>query len=71
MHKNLKRDQRLEVAKQWISQYKGKKWIRSYRKHFGVSSECAIQELWLLQIPLTKEEIADSHTVLRGRKTSR
>ncbi|WP_391572678.1 hypothetical protein [Cohnella sp.] len=71
MHKNLKRDQRLEVAKQWISQYKGEKWIRSYRKHFGISSECAIQELRLLQVPLTKEEIANGRNGVRATKNEK
>ncbi|XID92303.1 hypothetical protein ACF3MZ_28185 [Paenibacillaceae bacterium WGS1546] len=68
MRKNLKRDQRLEAAKQWISEYKGKKWIRSYRKHFGISAECAIQELLLLKVPLTKEEIANGRISARARR---
>ncbi|MCD9020203.1 hypothetical protein [Cohnella silvisoli] len=67
MNKNLKRDQRLEVAKRWISEYKGNKWISSYRKRYGISSECAIQELLLLQVPLTKEEIINGRKGARAR----
>jgi hypothetical protein len=65
--KNLKREQRLEIAKCWINEYKGAKCIRDYRKYFGVPSECAIQELLLLQVPLTEEEMANGRRGARAR----
>lgn len=71
MHKNLKRAQRLEIAKEWILQYSGKKLIRGYRKHFDVPSECAIQELLLLQVPLTKEQISEARKGQRARANNR
>lgn len=44
-HKTMKRNTRLQVAKNWIPKFKGKNIIKGYSNYFGVNKLCAIKEL--------------------------
>lgn len=48
--KRMNRERRLQAAKRWLQDYKGKNLIRSYRKHFGVDWICALVELKMLGV---------------------
>ena len=48
--KNLTKDRRLQSAKSWIKDYKGKSIISGYAKWFGVDKISAIKELKTLGV---------------------
>jgi len=60
--KRLKRQARLNSAKDWITKYTGKNIISAYAKWFGVDKICAINELKTMGImipdPLENQIIA-------------
>ena len=56
----MKRNQRLQSAKQWISTYEGKNLVRGYKKHFGVDEVCALLELKALGRPINDERIENA-----------
>ncbi|WP_217594217.1 hypothetical protein [Cohnella sp. GbtcB17] len=70
-HKGLTRPKRLPLGKSWLERYQGKKPIRDYRKYFDVPSDCAVQELQMLGLALTKEEIAKGRNGEKARARNR
>lgn len=67
----LPRAERLKIAPAWLADYdvekQGKNIIKAYRKHFHVEPLCALQELQILEYPLTEEQIARFHEVERNK----
>lgn len=63
--RNTPRSVRLERAKEWLSEYSGNDIIRAYRKYFATTTECAFEELRLLNVPMTDEYIAQFKESLR------
>lgn len=55
--KRMKRNQRLQSAKQWILTYRGKSLVRGYKNHFGVDQVCALLELKALGERIDEEQI--------------
>ena len=53
--KRLSRKTRLQIAGSWIKKYKGKKIISGYAKWFGVDKICAINELKLPEVLISKD----------------
>ena len=53
--KRLKRKSRLNSARSWINVYNGKNIIKGYSKWFGVDLRCAITELRMIGIEISKE----------------
>lgn len=64
--KRMKRKGRLQSAVSWLAKYEGKRYIRGYRKHFGVDVETAIAELTLLGVPLSDEIIRSARSSARA-----
>ncbi|HYR06623.1 MAG TPA: hypothetical protein VEQ60_02565, partial [Longimicrobium sp.] len=50
--KGLSRTTRLQAAKRWIAEYRGKNLVRGYKKWFGVSEVCAVVELRMLGVDI-------------------
>lgn len=46
------RAKRLKAAKKWVSTYRGKNLVHGYRKWFGVSEVCALEELRMVGIDI-------------------
>jgi hypothetical protein len=65
------RSERLLVAPKWIAEYDinihGENIIKAYRKHFHVEPICALQELQILEYPLTDEQIDKFHQTERNK----
>ena len=63
----LPRSERLKIAPKWLAEYDiavhGKNIIKAYRKHFHIEPQCALQELKILNYPLTEEQIRKFHEV--------
>jgi hypothetical protein len=58
--KSLKRDQRLQSAKNWLPTYEGKNVFRGYRKRYGVDWPTALRELEMLGVevdPAYREQV--------------
>lgn len=53
--KRLNREKRLVQSKDWVSYYKGKNIVKKYRKYYGVDVICAMTELRLLGVEISKE----------------
>jgi hypothetical protein len=53
----MSRRSRLQSARDtdWVSNFSGKKIIKSYRKRYGVDILCAIKELRLLGVSIDEE----------------
>ncbi len=55
MKKKLIRIRRLESALEWVKTYSGKRIVHAYAKKYKVDKLCAIKELRLVGIEITKE----------------
>ncbi len=55
--RGMKREQRLQAAREWISKYTGKDIVRGYRRWFGVDKVCALLELKMCGLPISEERI--------------
>ena len=64
----MKREARLQSAKQWIPQYEGKSIVRGYAKHFGVDFLCAIAELETLGVKLDPNYVAQLKCTVENRR---
>lgn len=53
--KRLTRNQRLQSAKEWINKFSGKHIVKSYSKWYGVDKFCAITELRINGVNISKE----------------
>lgn len=53
--KRIKRNQRLELARQWLRNYSGKHIVKSHAKWYGVDILCAITELRMNGIQVSEE----------------
>lgn len=56
-HKRLKRQGRLQAAKNWLPKYAGKHIAKGYSKHFGVNILCAALELRMLGYEISEHYI--------------
>jgi len=69
----LPRSERLIIAPKWLAEYDiaihGKNIIKAYRKHFHIEPQCALQELKILNYPLTEEQIRKFHEVEHNKVT--
>jgi len=68
--KTLKREDRLRVAKPWISKYNGSNLLRGYRRKFNVDVICALAELQMLGVKLDNTYIEDVKRSERARLES-
>ena|SRR3990167_4543020 len=55
--KRMRRESRLQSAKNWISTYSGKNIILGYCKWFSVDLQCAINELKMLNVKLDEQYV--------------
>lgn len=69
---NFNRKQRLAVGKNWIQKYDGQHIVRGYTKRYKVDVLCAITELKMLGVEISKEyEQAVKQTVEGNLKAKR
>ena len=71
MKKQLKREQRLQSAKQWLLKYDGRNIVKGYRKHFKVDIMCAISELQMLGCEISQEYIENVKKTIEVEKKKR
>jgi hypothetical protein len=69
----MSREARLQAARRWITEYRGKNLVRSYRKWFGVSDVCAVLELRMvgIDIPDARLEQARRDEQARAARSTR
>lgn len=67
----MKREQRLQIAKQWLLKYEGKYIVKGYRKHFGVDIMCAITELQMLGYEISQEYIENVKKTIEAEQIKR
>lgn len=67
----MTRPARLQAAKRWIAEYRGKNLVRGYRKRFGVSEVCAIVELRMLGIDIPDARLEQARRDEQARATHR
>ena len=53
----MKRSQRLQAGRLWLTTYRGKNIVRSYQNHFGVDRICALLELKNLGRPIDEAAV--------------
>ena len=63
----MKRSQRLQAGRQWLSTYMGKNIVRSYQNHFGVDRICALLELKTLGRPIDEATIQSAKLSTKKR----
>ena len=69
--KRMRRENRLESAKNWIPTYSGKNIIRGYCKWFAVDLQCAISELKTLNVKLDEQYVNHALKCQAGMITAR
>jgi len=70
--KRMNRQRRLQAARCWLQDYKGKNIVRGYRKHFGVDGICALVELKMLGVEIDPDyEVRLKQTVENKIKSNR
>ena len=52
---NVNRKKRLVSARKWIGTYSGKNIVKGYSKKFAVDKRCAIKELRLIGVEISRE----------------
>jgi hypothetical protein len=69
----MNRQQRLRSAKDtdWVNKFEGKRIVRAYRKHFGVDIFCAITELRMLGVEISREYEEQARGTAHGTKQAR
>src|SRR5687768_8828345 len=65
--KRMSRGARLQAAKRWIAEYRGRNLVRGYGKWFGVSGVCAILELRMLGIDIPDARLEQARRDEQGR----
>ncbi len=69
--KRLKREARIQSAKNWISSYEGKNIVRGYAKWYGVDLLCAIIELRMLGAHVDENYEANVRRSIKNRAKQR
>lgn len=69
--KRLSRTTRLQAAKRWIAEYRGKNLVRGYRKWFGVSEVCAVVELRMLGVDIPDARLEQARRDEQARAAHR
>lgn len=69
--KRMSRAARLQAAKRWIAEYRGKNLVRGYKKWFGVSDVCAVVELRMLGADLPDARLEQARPDEQARATRR
>lgn len=67
----MARPARLQAAKRWIVEYRGKNLVRGYKKWFGVSEVCAVLELRMLGVDIPDTRLEQARKDEQGRATHR
>lgn len=69
--KRMRRQARLDSARQWLASYSGKHIVRGYRKRYGVDWLCAVRELRLLGVELDPRYVAQLEVTVEQRRRER
>ena len=69
----MNRQQRLQSARStdWVRRFRGKRIVRAYRKHFGVDIFCAITELHMLGVEISREYEEQVRGTAHGTKQAK
>jgi hypothetical protein len=67
----MTRATRLQAAKRWVAEYRGKNLVRGYRKWFGVSDVCAVVELRMLGVGISDARLEQARRDEQARATHR
>lgn len=67
----LSRARRLQRAKRWLASYRGKNLVRGYKKRFGVSDVCAVEELRMLGVDIPDARLEQARRDEQARATHR
>lgn len=67
----MSRAARLQAARRWIAEYRGKNLVRGYRKWFGVSDVCAVLELRMLGADIPDARLEQARRDEQSRATQR
>ncbi len=69
--KRLSRTTRLQAAKRWIAEYRGKNLVRGYKKWFGVDDVCAVVELRMLGVDIPDARLEQARRDEQARAAHR
>jgi len=67
--KRMRRGARLQAAKRWIAEYRGRNLVRGYKKWFGVSDVCDVLELRMLGIDIPDARLEEARRDEQARAT--
>ena len=67
----MSRPARLQAARRWIAEYRGKNLVRGYRRWFGVSDVCAVLELRMLGADIPDARLEQARRDEQARATDR
>jgi hypothetical protein len=67
----MSRPARLQVARRWIAEYRGKNLVRGYKTWFGVSEVCAVVELRMLGVGIPDDRLEQARRDEQARATHR
>jgi hypothetical protein len=68
--KSWTRAKRLKAAKKWRSTFRGKNLVHAYRKRFGVSEVCALEELRMLGVDISDARLEQARRCEQNRATA-
>ena len=69
--KRMRRQARLDSARQWLAGYSGKNIVRGYRKRYGVDWLCAVRELRQLGVEVDPQYVAQLEITVEQRRLER
>jgi hypothetical protein len=69
--KRMRRQARLDSARQWLASYSGKNIVRGYRKRYGVDWLCAVRELHQLGVEVNPQYVAQLEVTMEQRRLER
>jgi hypothetical protein len=67
----MRRQARLDSARQWLASYSGKNIVRGYRKRYGVDWLCAVRELRQLGREIDPQYVAQLAVTMAQRRLER
>jgi hypothetical protein len=69
--KRMRRQGRLATAPRWLASYAGKHVVRGYARWYGVDRLCAIKELRMLGVAVSREYESELRMALERRAAAR
>lgn len=64
----LTKEERLEIARSWVSEYKGKNLVKDYSKKFRLNLKNSLKELTNFGFKISKEERKEIKRLIKAQK---